>query len=149
MITPVNGGNLIVPASTTYTWTSPTSSPLGAISGGAAQVSSVSNISQLLTNNSNSQAILKYVVTPTSGTAGSCVGAPFNVEITVSPKPILTSTLTPPAICNATNFSYNPITPTDGASYVWTRNTIVGISNTTGTGNGQINETLINTTGRS
>ena len=146
MITPVNGGNLIVPASTTYTWTSPTSSPLGAISGGAAQVSSVSNISQLLTNNSNSQAILKYVVTPTSGTAGSCVGAPFNVEITVSPKPILTSTLTPPAICNATNFSYNPITPTDGASYVWTRNTIVGISNTTGTGNGQINETLINTT---
>jgi hypothetical protein len=146
MITPVNGGNLIVPASTTYTWTSPTSSPLGAISGGAAQLSSVSNISQLLTNNSNSQALLTYVVTPTSGTAGSCVGAPFNVEITVSPKPILTSSLTPPAICNATNFSYNPITPTDGASYVWTRNTIVGISNTSGTGNGQINETLINTT---
>ncbi len=146
MITPVNGGNLIVPASTTYTWTSPTSSPLGAISGGTAQLSSVSNISQLLTNNSNSQALLTYSVTPTSGTAGSCVGAPFNVEITVSPKPILTSTLTPPAICNATNFSYNPITPTDGASYVWTRNAIVGISNTAGTGNGPINETLINTT---
>ncbi len=147
MITPVNGGNLIVPASTTYTWnTAPTSNPLGAISGGAAQLSSVSNISQLLTNNSNSQGLLTYVVTPTSGTAGSCVGAPFNVEITVSPKPILTSTLTPPAICNATNFSYNPISPTDGVSWIWTRNTIVGISNTAGTGTGVINETLINTT---
>ena len=146
-ITPVNGGNLIVPASTTYTWnTAPTSNPLGAISGGAAQLSSVSNISQLLTNNSNSQGLLTYVVTPTSGTAGSCAGDPFNVEITVSPKPILTSTLTPPAICNATNFSYNPISPTDGVSWVWTRNTIVGISNTAGTGTGVINETLINTT---
>ena len=147
MITPVNGGNLIVPASTTYTWnTAPTSNPLGAISGGTAQLSSVSNISQLLTNNSNSQALLTYIVTPTAGTAGRCVGAPFNVEITVSPKPILTSTLTPPAICNATNFSYLPNTPTDGASYVWTRNTIVGISNSVGTGSGPINETLINTT---
>jgi len=64
----------------------------------------------------------------------------------VSPKPILTSTFTPPAICNATNFSYTPISPTDGVSYVWTRNTIVGITNTTGTGTGAINETLINTT---
>jgi len=146
MITPLNGGNLIVPASTTYTWTSPTSSPLGAISGGAAQLSSVANISQQLTNNSNSQGLLTYVVTPTSGTAGSCVGTPFNVEITVSPKPILTSTLTPPAICNATNFSYNPISPTDGVSWIWTRNTIIGISNTAGTGTGVINETLINTT---
>ena len=146
MITPINGGNLIVPASTTYTWIAPTSSPLGAVSGGSAQLSSVSNISQQLTNNSNSQALLTYIVTPTSGTAGSCVGAPFNVEITVSPKPILISTLTPPAICNATNFSYNPNTPTDGASYVWNRNAIVGISNNAGTGNGPINETLINTT---
>ena len=146
-ITPVNGGNLIVPASTTYTWnTAPTSNPLSAISGGAAQLSSVSNISQLLTNNSNSQGLLTYVVIPTSGTAGSCAGDPFNVEITVSPKPILTSTLTPPAICNTTNFSYNPISPTDGVSWVWTRNTIVGISNTAGTGTGVINETLINTT---
>ncbi len=146
MIMPLNGGNLIVPASTTYTWTSPTSSPLGAISGGVAQLSSVSNISQLLTNNSNSQGLLTYIVTPTSGTAGSCAGTPFNVEITVSPKPILTSTLTPPAICNATNFSYNPISPTDGVSWVWTRNTVVGISNTAGNGTGVINETLINTT---
>ena len=146
MIAPVNGGNLIVPANTTYTWTAPTSSPLGAISGGSAQLSSVSSISQLLTNNSNSQGLYTYVVTPTAGTAGRCPGAPFNVEITVSPKPILTSTLTPPAICNATNFSYNPISPTDGASYVWTRNTITGISNNAGTGTGPINETLINTT---
>jgi hypothetical protein len=145
-ITPANGGNLIVPANTTYTWTAPTSTPLGAISGGTAQLSSVSNISQLLTNNSNSQGLLTYLVTPTSGTAGTCVGAPFNVEITVSPRPILTSTLTPPAICNATNFSYNPISPTDGVSWVWTRNTVAGISNTAGTGTGVINETLINTT---
>ncbi len=145
-IAPANGGNLIVPANTTYTWPAPTNISGGAISGGAAQLSSVSSISQLLTNNSNSQGVLRYIVTPTSGATGTCPGAPFNVEITVSPKPILISTLTPPAICNATNFSYNPNTPTDGASYVWTRNTLAGISNTAGTGTGVINETLINTT---
>jgi len=144
-ILPVNGGNLIVPANTTYTWPAPTNISGGAISGGAAQLSSVSSISQLLTNNSNSQGVLRYIVTPTSGATGTCPGAPFNVEITVSPKPILTSTLTPPAICNATNFSYNPISPTDGVSWIWTRNTITGITNTAGTGTGVINETLINT----
>ena len=145
-ISPINGGNLIVPANTTYTWTAPTSNPLGAITGGAAQLSSVASISQLLTNNSNSQGLYTYVVTPTSGAAGGCVGAPFNVEITVSPKPILTSTLTPPAICNATTFSYIPVSPTTGRSWVWTRNVVAGITNALATGTGDINETLINTT---
>jgi len=78
-IAPVNGGNLIVPSNTTYTWTAPTSNPLGTITGGSAQLSSVANISQLLTNNSNSQGVLTYIVTPTSGAVGSCQWAPFNV----------------------------------------------------------------------
>ena len=145
-VSPANGTNGIVPANTRYTWATPTSNPTSAISGGVAQSSLAPNISQILTNNSNAQATLTYRVTPTSGAAGACIGDPFNVEVTVNPMPILTSTLTPPAICNETNFFYNPTSPTTGRSWVWTRNVTPGITNTLATGTGDINETLINTT---
>ncbi|MEI6585652.1 MAG: PKD-like domain-containing protein, partial [Sediminibacterium sp.] len=145
-ISPVNGSGLIVPASTTYTWGVPVSLPVGAITGGTAQSNASSVISQTLTNISNSQATLTYTVIPKSGTTGGCTGNSFNVVVTVSPKPILTSTLSPTAKCNATNFIYDPISPTDGASWIWTRGIISGISNTSSTGTNGINETLINTT---
>jgi PKD repeat protein len=145
-IEPVNITNGIVPANTSYTWTTPTSNPASAISGGIAQSSPVFKISQLLTNNSNFRGTLTYRVTPTSGAAGACIGDPFNVEVTVNPKPVLTSTLTPNAICNERNFFYNPTSPTEGRSWVWTRNVVAGITNTQATGTGDINETLINTT---
>ena len=145
-VSPANGTNGIVPANTRYTWATPTSNPTSAISGGVAQSSLAPNISQILTNNSNAQATLTYRVTPTSGASGACIGDPFNVEVTVNPMPILTSTLTPPAICNETNFFYNPTSPTTGRSWVWTRNVTPGITNTLATGTGDINETLINTT---
>src|SRR5512137_3113619 len=61
--------------------------------------------------------------------------------------PTLTSTLTPPAICSGSVFSYTPTSGTAGTSFGWTRATVAGITPVGPTsGNGNPNETLTNTT---
>ncbi len=60
--------------------------------------------------------------------------------------PTLTSSLTPPAICSNTVFSYNPTCGTPGTTFAWTRAVVAGISNPAGSGTNNPNETLINTT---
>src|SRR5690606_18174336 len=50
------------------------------------------------------------------------------------------------AICNNTAFSYAPTSSSSGATFSWTRAAIPGISNPAATGNGNPNETLIDTT---
>ncbi|MBZ9779089.1 gliding motility-associated C-terminal domain-containing protein [Psychroflexus sp. CAK8W] len=79
-IIPSDTGNNIVPVNTTYTWTEPVSVPAGAITGGAAETSAQTEISQNVTNTSENIATLTYTVTPRSG---SCVGDPFTVEVIV------------------------------------------------------------------
>jgi gliding motility-associated-like protein len=66
--------------------------------------------------------------------------------ITINPKPVLTSTLNPAAICSETVFNYIPTTATIGSTFSWTRAVQPGISNAAASGNGAISETLINTT---
>ncbi|WP_188495864.1 DUF7507 domain-containing protein, partial [Flavobacterium palustre] len=89
---------------------------------------------------------VQYLVTPTA-TTGSCAGATFTITVTVNPTPVLTSTLTPEAICSATSFSYSATSSTAGSTFSWTRAAVTGISNIAGSGtNGLINEVLINTT---
>lgn len=66
--------------------------------------------------------------------------------VVVHAIPVLTSTLTPAAICDNTLFGYVPATATGGASITWQRDTIAGISNTSSGGAGTISETLDNTT---
>ena len=71
----------------------------------------------------------------------------FNVDVVVNPMAALTSTLTPPAICSGSVFSYTPTSGTAGTSFGWTRAMVAGITPagpTTGTDNP--NETLTNTT---
>ncbi|RZN79954.1 MAG: PKD domain-containing protein [Winogradskyella sp.] len=77
----INGD--IVPANTQYTWTSPTISPAGVITGTSAQTSPVTNVSQVLINTSSNPAIVTYTVTPISGI---CQGASFEIEVTVNPS---------------------------------------------------------------
>ena len=81
-IAPVNGTD-VVPAGTTYTWTAPVIAPAGSITGGSAQGTGQSAISQTLTNTTNASATATYTVTPRSG---SCNGATFTVQVTVSPR---------------------------------------------------------------
>jgi gliding motility-associated-like protein len=136
----------VVPLNTTYTWALPLQLTAGAIAGGVAQVTPASSISQLLTNNTSLDATLTYTVTPSSTTAGlACAGAPFIVNVTVTPFPELTSSLAPPAICSNTIFSYTPLSNTTVINYNWTRAIVVGISNGASAGTGNPNETLINT----
>ncbi|GAB4092733.1 hypothetical protein GCM10028786_16600 [Flaviaesturariibacter terrae] len=86
LIDPVNNApSVIVPAGSTYTWTTPSSAPINAVTGGAAQPSAAPNISQQLANAGVAPATLTYSVTPKSGTAGGCVGAPFDAVVTVNP----------------------------------------------------------------
>ncbi len=64
------------------------------------------------------------------------------------PYPYLTSSLSPPAVCSNSTFSYTPSGPKAGSTYSWTRAAVAGISNaavTTPQGSNP-NEVLINTT---
>ncbi len=66
--------------------------------------------------------------------------------VTVNTAPVLTSTLTPPAICDSTVFTYLPSTVTLGASFIWSRDITTGIAGSAGGGVGIITEVLDNTT---
>ena len=48
---------------------------------------------------------------------------------TITAPPTLSSTLTPPAICSNTAFTYSPESATTGATFTWTRAAVAGISN--------------------
>jgi len=130
--TPTNGSGSLVPSGTTYTWTTPVSTPVGAITGGTAQVTGTTTISQTLTNTTTAPATLEYTVIPTAGT---CVGVPFTLTVTVNPTPT-TLGLTNQTYCNGVTTS--PIVFTNGVSgttYAWTNsNTAIGLI-AAGTGN--------------
>lgn len=68
-----------------------------------------------------------YIVTSQNTYGCEAVNSP--VPVTVKPLPQLTSTLTPPAICSGSSFSYVPASNPAGASFSWTRPTAPGITN--------------------
>lgn len=82
MISPVDGdpdANTIVPAGTTYTWTSPAGS---GFTGGSAQAVPQTSISQTLVNTTNNPVVAVYTVTPSTPT---CSGESFEIEVTINP----------------------------------------------------------------
>ena len=62
--------------------------------------------------------------------------------------PSMTSSLTPPAVCTGTAFTYTPASSAPGATFTWTRPAVTGISNAaiTTAQTANPNEVLINTT---
>jgi gliding motility-associated-like protein len=144
-ISPADGlplATTIVPASTTYTWGAPVVT--AGITGGSAQ-SGQASISQTLSTTSTAPGTATYTVTPTSGAAGACVGATFQVVVTVNPIPKLSSTLTPAAICSGL-FTYTPTSATATATFTWTRAAVSGINESASAGSGSVSETLTNPT---
>lgn len=123
---PVNRGGNIIPTGTTYTWTTPVSSPVGAITGGSAQATGVTSISQNLTNTISTAATLTYTVIPNSS---GCVGDPFNVSVTVNPTPNVVPQAT--TICSGESLMLTPangggnIIP-GGTTYSWDMPTVTG-----------------------
>ena len=127
-------GNIL---GTTFSW-SVAASPAGSITGASAASGSL--IAQTLTNTTASDATLTYSVTPENN---GCYGTPVTVVITVKPKPVLSGTLTPTAICSGSTFNYTPTSLTSGTSFTWTRAAVAG--NPASSGNGNISEILTTT----
>jgi len=122
---------------TTFAWTVVQSGVTGAIAG------SGSSIAQTLTNSGTSAGTATYAITPTANT---CSGTSTNVVITVNSTPVLSSTLTPTAICSRATFSYTATSATSGAIFAWSRATIAGITEAALSGTGSVSEALTNTT---
>ncbi|SKA13409.1 PKD-like domain-containing protein [Sediminibacterium ginsengisoli] len=132
-----------VPANTTYSWATPASFPFGAITNGTASAPGAQLISQQLINSTYNAARAEYTVTPQ---ADGCAGTPFNITVNVNPGTQLNLSVTPPAICSKTVFSYAAASNTAGTSFNWTRAQVNGISNAPSAGTNSPDETLINIT---
>ena len=113
-------------------------------------VAGISNLAAAGTDNPNETLINTtfdpVVVTYTYTLSANGCSNVQNVPVTVNPKPILSSTLTPPAICSNSEFSYTPTSPTAATTFSWTRAVVTGISNGAAAGVASVNEILINTT---
>jgi gliding motility-associated-like protein len=125
LISPIQYGSSIVPVNTTYTWTVLNNL---AITGGSNQVVPQNNISQTLTNSSFVPQDIIYIVTPTSGAAGACVGSTFTVTITVNPIPTVNA-VNNQVICNGSTTTGVIYTgDVTGTVYNWTNsNTAIGL----------------------
>jgi len=148
--TVVNGIGNIVPANTTYTWTVAANTN---VTGQSNQTTGQTSISQTLTNTSNTVQTVTYTVTPRSGATGNCVGATFQVEVTVNPRPsIVNETIVAcsnaPITYTATQGSNGNIVPSN-TQYTWTIKTdnsdITGKS-AQATAQASFTQTLRNTT---
>ncbi len=112
-----------------------------------AAASGTGNPNETLVNTSSAPVNVTYSYTIS---ANGCTNpTTFNVVVTVNPNAVLSSTLTPPAIFTGNIFSYTPTSATPGATFSWTRVVVAGISNLAGSGAGDPNEILNNTTGNS
>ncbi len=159
-IQPQNGIPLgtIVPANSTYTWTAPSFSAPGTITGASAQFSGVNKISQTLNNTTNTASIVTYVVTPKSGATGGCTGKPFNVDVLINPTPSITS-FSSDSLCSNSKFIKLPLNGVPSSSnivpaniiYTWPMPIILPNGAITGAnaqsiGQTSISETLVNNT---
>ena len=100
------------------------------------------NPNEYLDNTTVNPVLVTYIYTLT---ANSCTNVQ-SVTVHVNPKPVLSSTLTPPAICSSDTFSYTPGSLVSGATYFWIRSAVAGIANLATSGTGNPLETLVNTT---
>ena len=147
---PPNGGGVIVPSGTTFTWVNP-SLPIG-LSGGSAQSTAQTSLNQTLTNTSNTSLVAVYYVTPFGCNQ---TGSSFTVNVTVNPSIVVTNqTVT---ICSGSTFNVNPtngagnIVPNGINQYSWATPTLSGsagdITGASSLSNqSSISQTLINTT---
>lgn len=123
-------------AGTVFTWGRAT---VAGISNGAA--TGTNNPGETLSNTSANPLSVIYVYTLT---ASGCTNTQ-NVAVSVNPTPLLSSTRTPPPVCNNTIFNYTPLSATAGETFNWSRAVVAGISNSVASGTNNPGETLVNT----
>ena len=144
--TPVNSSPTsatIVPAGTSYTWSTPTVT--GNMTGGAAGTGA--SITGTLINSTPTTQTATYTVTPFSST-GNCTGSPFMVIVTVNPTSAINNMTT--TVCSGSLFTATPTNVTNGSvlantTYTWLAPVGSGFTGgAAGTG-ASITGTLINT----
>lgn len=112
-ILPVNA-----PAGTTYTWNAPVATPPGSITGGTAQSTPVTTITQNLTNTTSSAASIIYTITPSA--CGGTTGIPFQDTIVFIPSSTTFSLGNDTTLCAGQTLTLNSSIP--GATYHWQDN---------------------------
>ena len=121
----LTGGNF-VPSVTTYTWGIPSASATGLTNLVAAN--NQSNINALITNTTNAAISATYTIT---ATRGACTSTPFNLLLTITPKPYISTRVVP--ACSGSQFTDAPsnsgsdIVPIN-TFYSWSAPTAVGLS---------------------
>lgn len=93
------GNNLI--AGTTYSWVATAN---GSVSGESTAPQTGKTITDVLRNFTNSNQVVRYTATPTSG--AGCAGVFFLIDITVQPEPVGFNDASP-LICSDANINYN------------------------------------------
>ncbi|MEB0261354.1 MULTISPECIES: PKD domain-containing protein [unclassified Mucilaginibacter] len=107
---------------TTFSWaaslTSGTASGFNATGSGAT-------INDIITNNTNANAVVTYTITPT---LNGCPGTPFQLTLTVGPLSIVTATAVSTEICSnqPANISLSGSIP--GTTYTWKSTADTGIT---------------------
>ena len=100
------------------------------------------SISETLVNATYAPIAVTYVYTLA---IGACVDTQ-NLTLTVNPGPVLSSTVTPTAICDTVVFHYTPASATAGTTFEWSRGSVSGITNPPAAGMGDPAELLLNIT---
>ena len=153
IVTPTDNAPLeIVPTNTLYTWTVVPAADNAFVTGFSDVTVPTAPISQTLINLSDDVRIITYIVTPSSGT---CIGLPFELEVTLSPRPFIEDVVVDP-ICSEDTFVVSPQTGVPntnivvpiGTTYTWT---VVANPNVDGESDeivpqSEISQTLTNTT---
>jgi hypothetical protein len=104
--------------------------------------SGIGNINEVLNNTTTGTILVTYVDTLN---INGCINTQ-TVDVNVNPTPVLSSSLTPPSVCDNAVFDYNATTTVAGTTITWTRDVVPGIANGTGSGPDTVNEMLDNTT---
>jgi len=123
---------------TTYSWSN-SNTTIGLAATGTGDIPSFT-----ATNSGTAPVTSTVTVTPSFE---GCAGTPQSFTITVNPTPVLTSPLTPPALCSNSAFTYSPTSLTVGTTFSWTRLAAAGITPAGPvSGNDGVSETLRNFT---
>lgn len=133
-------------SATSFSWTATNADGLinNLVTSGTGDISSV------LTNTSNTiSATVVYTITPSNGI---CIGEPFVLTVTVTPRPIISTPVVDKTICNNTSSAIN-VTSNIQTRFIWTSVASPGIRGATNppdlsapSGNIVINDNLINDT---
>lgn len=109
----------------------------------AANSGTDNDIAETLTNTTSDPKTVLYTFTVT---ASGCTNVTTQtVSVIVRPSPVLSSTLTT-AVCSGSPLAYSALSATSNSSFAWSRAAVAGISNLAGSGTGDVNEVLTNTT---